>query len=328
MRKTALKYFVCPRCKTKLNLKVRIEKNRQVIEGILSCHKKHNYPIIDGVPNFLPKKLIKDQNLHQTKTAGSFGYEWQQFDQMLPEYRRNFLQYVSPVRKEFFKNKLILDAGCGMGRHTYWPAKFGAKHVFGVDLSDAVQVAYRHTQNLSNVTIIKADIYHLPFKNIFDYSYSIGVLHHLPDPQAGFLSVVNTVRPKGLVSIWVYGKKNNFSNVYVYETIRSITRHLPHLFVHSSSVIIGFGVHLLNIGEKTLAAMVSRNNIDSWPFGYYSRFPLIVKINDTFDVLATPKSNYYTKDEIKLWLEKAKLTQQKVLYLRKKSIKAFGYVPR
>lgn len=323
MRLSALQYLACPVCKNDLKLIDSTTDGRQVISGTLVCTKQHRFPITGGIPRFVPTITgLKKQ------TARSFGYEWQTFDKLLPEYRRNFLQYISPIKPDSFKNKIVLDAGCGMGRHTYYPATYGAKHVFGVDFSDSVEVAYRHCQSLNNVTIIQADILHLPFRNTIDHAYSIGVLHHLPDPQAGFKALVDTVKPGGLVSIWVYGRKNNFSNVYIYETIRRLTRHLPHQLVLLLSFISGLAVHIINQFEKLLGSALGVTNLDNWPFGYYTRFPFVVKYNDAFDVLATPKSNYYRLDQIKSWLVDAKLKKQKVLYLRKKSIKAFGYVPR
>jgi hypothetical protein len=37
----------------------------------------------------------------------------------------------------------------------------------------------------------------------------VGVLHHLPDPGAGFKSLVSKVKPGGHVSAWIYGAENN-----------------------------------------------------------------------------------------------------------------------
>lgn len=43
------------------------------------------------------------------------------------------------------------------------------------------------------------------------------------------------------------------------------------------------------------------------PFSYYANFPFNMKLNDAFDVLATPKSNYYFKEEVESWYKKSKL---------------------
>jgi len=39
-----------------------------------------------------------------------------------------------------------------------------------------------------------------------DGAYSIGVLHHTPDPERGFRQIIGTVREGGWVSVVVYGK--------------------------------------------------------------------------------------------------------------------------
>jgi SAM-dependent methyltransferase len=81
--------------------------------------------------------------------------------------------------------------------------------VIGVDLSGAVETAFAATRDLSNAHIVQADIYNLPFARIFDYAFSVGVLHHLPDPRAGFKSLASKVRAGGHISAWVYGAENN-----------------------------------------------------------------------------------------------------------------------
>jgi SAM-dependent methyltransferase len=49
----------------------------------------------------------------------------------------------------------------------------------------------------------------LPLARKFDYAFSVGVLHHLPDPRQGFMSLASRVKPGGRLSAWVYGAENN-----------------------------------------------------------------------------------------------------------------------
>lgn len=108
-----------------------------------------------------------------------------------------------------FKDKLVLEAGCGKGRHTLLAASWGAREVIGIDLSAAVETAFAATREMENVHIVQADIYRLPLARVFDYAFSVGVLHHLPDPRAGFQSLAAAVKEGGHVSAWVYGAENN-----------------------------------------------------------------------------------------------------------------------
>ena len=56
MKKDALDILCCPICKADLNLKIKSEKDNEILEGILICSKcKKKYEINEGIPNLLPK---------------------------------------------------------------------------------------------------------------------------------------------------------------------------------------------------------------------------------------------------------------------------------
>ncbi len=133
---------------------------------------------------------------------------------MHPEFEAQFLDWVHPLRPEFFRGKRVLDAGCGIGRHAYYAASYGASEVVALDLSGAVETARRNLESFDNVDVVQGDLLRPPFRTAaqgggFDLVYSIGVLHHLPDPHAGFRKLVEYVRPGGTIAVWVYGHENN-----------------------------------------------------------------------------------------------------------------------
>ena len=88
-------------------------------------------------------------------------------------------------------------------------AEWGASDVVGVDLSDAVESAFAATRNAENMHVVQADLCRLPLKRVFDYAYTIGVIHHLIDPSIGFKSLASKIKPGGHFSVWVYGAENN-----------------------------------------------------------------------------------------------------------------------
>jgi len=148
-------------------------------------------------------------------------------------YEQQFLDWISPIEPAFFEGKLVLDAGCGIGRHAFFAARYGAKDVVAMDLSAAVETAFRNIGRLPNAHVIQADILAPPFaraagKGAFDFIYSIGVLHHLPDPEAGFRSLVRCLRPGGTFFGWVYGYENNALVHRVIDPVRRrVTSRLP-----------------------------------------------------------------------------------------------------
>jgi uncharacterized protein YbaR (Trm112 family) len=55
LKQSILEILVCPVCKGPLTLDIKQEKGGEIISGSLYCSKcKHNYPIIDSIPNLLP----------------------------------------------------------------------------------------------------------------------------------------------------------------------------------------------------------------------------------------------------------------------------------
>src|SRR5204862_3929391 len=124
-----------------------------------------------------------------------------------------------------YAGRLLLDAGVGAGRFAECAAAQGAR-VFGVDLTHAVDAAYASIGTRDNVNLAQADIFALPFRpGTFDLAYSIGVLHHTPDPAAAFGRVAATVAPGGRLAIYVYsryGPAHRMSDV-----LRVVTTRLP-----------------------------------------------------------------------------------------------------
>ena len=127
---------------------------------------------------------------------------------------------------DFFKDKLVLDAGCGYGRHSRVVHEFGAE-VVGMDLSVAVLNAKRITCDLPNAHIVQADLFEPPFrKGTFDLVFSWGVLHHTPDPRRAFEGLADFVKGGGDISVKIYRGKPA-SAAFSESGIRALTLRIP-----------------------------------------------------------------------------------------------------
>jgi len=109
-----------------------------------------------------------------------FGYEWDKYDFMLPMYEKQFLMWIGPdLGPEDFKDKAVLDAGCGMGRNSYWPCKYGAKEVLAFDFDQrSVEAAQKTLKDFSAAKVIYKSIYDIDFVNRFESDH-IHCLHVL-----------------------------------------------------------------------------------------------------------------------------------------------------
>jgi uncharacterized protein YbaR (Trm112 family) len=166
MKEKLLDLLACPVCGGDLLLvHVGTREEREILEGLLSCRKcDREYKIVSGVPRFADLSKIEQDKL---ETAENFGWQWTHFTQADAKYNEQFLGWLQPVKPVFFQGKIVLEGGCGKGRHTSLAANWGAKEVVGIDLSAAVESAFQATRRLPNAHIVQADIYKLPFKKAF-----------------------------------------------------------------------------------------------------------------------------------------------------------------
>jgi SAM-dependent methyltransferase len=290
-----------------LEARASVTEGAEIMEGALCCTGcTSSFPIVRGIPRFLATELDRDKKA----TADAFGYEWTHYSKLTEADSREFLDWIAPVAPADFEDRIVLDAGCGKGRHIFLAARFKARTVVGVDLSDAVEAAYQNTRELPNVHVIQADISNLPFKNPFDLAYSIGVLHHLPIPKAGFLALTKHVKPGGRISAWVYGKEGNLWIEKLVDPVRkNVTSRLPRIITRCLSF---FPAVTLYAALKLLYKPARRL---PWlkrllPYSDYlcsiSDYSFVENFWNVFDQLVAPTAFYHSQDEVVDWFETAK----------------------
>jgi Flp pilus assembly protein TadD/2-polyprenyl-3-methyl-5-hydroxy-6-metoxy-1,4-benzoquinol methylase len=107
--------------------------------------------------------------------------------------------------------KDILIAGCGSGQGSIAMARrFGDTNMLAVDLSLAsLGYARRKSQELGlSIAYAQADILELEkTERQFDLIESMGVLHHLADPFAGWRALLPLLRPGGFMLLGLYSER-------------------------------------------------------------------------------------------------------------------------
>lgn len=217
-----LPYFICPVDKSPLFLKDETCDGDDVISGTLVSEKDGNsYKIEKGIPNF-----VLEKNQAQKDTLELFSHEWSHYDQWgwldkYPEIQDGALIYKGALKEEALSSfvtkapfvegdlendKVVLDAGCGNGRHARLSSEMVGT-LFCVDASDAIYIAHENLKHKDNICFVKADILNLPFMdNTMDATYSIGVMQHTGDANSFIKSLLRVTKEQSPVTINCYGR--------------------------------------------------------------------------------------------------------------------------
>ena len=338
MKYRLLDLIVCPACGEELHCNASVvslsegDCCEEVIEGELNCDKEHFYPIIKGIPRLLLPELLAEtlrqfQPQHyqryrdrlpaaavgeavlKKKTLRSFSYQWNVFSEMYEHWEENFKSYFEPlVDPRDFSGKLVLDAGCGFGRHALYAGKYGAE-VVAMDLSEAVESAYANTEKLTAVHVIQADIYQPPLRPLFDLVYCVGVIQHLPDPGKGFNSLSRFLARGGDLFVWVYGKRRGIYRLV--DLIRPLTTKMPMQLLYPLTFLLNILSFLaFSLPYKLLRQLPGGKRLAAaWPFTRYADLPLRVGHADWFDRLSVPSTVYFSRRDVEGWYNEAGLEQ-------------------
>ncbi len=330
MKEKLLSYLVCPACNGSLVLSVERVEQQEIMEGALRCDAcAASFPITRGIPRFAQLAEIESD---KQATAANFGWQWQHFTEEDSRYAEQFLGWIAPVTPDFFKDKVVLEGGCGKGRHTQLAARWGAQDVVGIDLSAAVETAFAATRSLPNAHVVQADIYRLPLARKFDYAFSVGVLHHLPDPRGGFMSLASKLKPGGYLSAWIYGAENNEWIVRFVNPVRErVTSRLDKRVLLQLSKFPAACIYLatklvygpLNKNGSSVARRLFYNDYFRAiaPFGWREQHLIV------FDHLVAPTAFYIPRDEFEEWWRELGASDVTISWHNKNSWRGRGVIP-
>ena len=141
-------------------------------------------------------------------TGDLFHDLWKKFDNKVFLDSINLIKKRIKVNKfhnEQFKNKVVLDVGCGSGRWCVLAKQLGAKKVVGVD-SSKKNVSYNN-KKFKNIKFVYGDNTNLKIKNNFsDITISQGVIHHTVDVFKSLSELIRVTKTNGKILLLVYGE--------------------------------------------------------------------------------------------------------------------------
>lgn len=248
-----------------------------------------------------------------------FGYEWARYAEVLPAHEEQFRRWTAPLAPEQWRGQAVLDVGCGMGRNSHWALQYGAREVTAIDVDENSLASARRTlAAFANTQVLEMSAYDIGFADRFDIVFSIGVIHHLSDPQAALRNMVKAARPGGRVLIWVYGLENNRWIVAVLNPLRkALFSRLP----------IGL-VHHLSLYPAALLWAALRLGISRIEYFQLIRtltFPHLRAI--VFDQMLPKIANYWPREVVERLMRDAGLQQVELVWVNQMSWSAIGIKP-
>jgi SAM-dependent methyltransferase len=292
-----MEMLVCPGCKQNLQLSAEKTRPNGVVAGQLFCATCGRvYPITRGIPRFVERdqyaSSFSRQRLYVRRHFSSYRVDRSGYERFGP---------MTGFSIEELADGPTLEIGCGYGRYLDVVSHYGGK-VVGVDLSThSVELAYDFVGDRPNVDVVQADLFHLPFKPAsFRRVFSLGVLHHTPDPKAAFLCLPKMLEPGGKLAVWLYHPSTSGR---VTEMWRRVTPHMPE------PVLYGFCVlnqALLSWPRRIpkVGGLIARIVPGYWP-KRGSRF--WQRVIGDFDGLSPKYASVHTPEEVTGWFREAGL---------------------
>lgn len=246
-------------------------------------------------------------------TIQGFGDEWERFDQSdlgKEEAEKLFQRYFGIFPWErLSENAIGFDMGCGSGRWALLVAPRVLK-LHCIDPSSALHVAKKNLINQKNCTFHSAGVGDMIFEeNSMDFGYSLGVLHHIPDTQAGIKACVRMLKPGAPFLLYLYyafdGRSFWFRALWrISDFFRFLISRLPYRWRYLSTQLIALLVYLplarFSLFLERLG--VNRNFIESLPLSSYRESSFYTMRTDALDRFGTKLEKRFSKQHIELMM--------------------------
>jgi ubiquinone/menaquinone biosynthesis C-methylase UbiE len=251
------------------------------------------------------------------QTVSSFGDEWTRYDQTqlsASERMRIFETYFSLFPPEALSNDAVgFDMGCGSGRWAALVAPSVRTLVCIDPSSDALNVARRMMVGYTNVQFIEASANSVMLKpESFDFGYSLGVLHHIPDTRSALFACVSLLKPGAPFLVYLYYCFDNRPTWYyliwkVSDLVRFAISRAPRSVKSLLSDVLAVFVYW-PFARLSRLMEISGFNPASMPLSYYRNLSFFTMRTDCRDRFGTPLEQRFSRVEIEQMLTAAGLT--------------------
>jgi ubiquinone/menaquinone biosynthesis C-methylase UbiE len=242
------------------------------------------------------------------KVIKGFGEEWKMFDQSLDsiseDLQTEFEQYFSvfPWTK-LPENAVGVDIGCGSGRWAKYVAPLVGKLHCCDPSEEALNVAKRNLAGQNNCQFYLASVNEMPFAAAtMDFGYSLGVLHHIPDTEAGLQAAVSLLKPGAPFLVYLYYSFDNrpkwFKTLHrISEIPRKVISKFPFKLRLLVSQVIATTVYF-PLAKSALIFEKLGFNVEAFPLTAYRKRSFYSMRTDSLDRFGTQLEHRFSRQEI------------------------------
>lgn len=266
------------------------------------------------------------------KVVAGFGDEWSRFDQTAltaEELDRMFDNYFNIFPWDKLPSGAVgFDLGCGSGRWAKLVAPRVGKLFLFDPSEDALSVARRNLSSFDNCEFTLAGAGDIPLDDeSCDFGYSLGVLHHIPDTEAGLRECVTKLKKGAPFLLYLYYSFDNrptwfrliwrMSNIFR-ELICRLPKPLRYVFSQVLAALVYFPLARTALLCERLGADVA-----ALPLSQYRNNSFYVMRNDALDRFGTRLEKRFSRDEIRAMMEASGLNN--IVFSTRSFWTAVGY---
>ncbi len=239
------------------------------------------------------------------KTINDFGEQWERYTDDDGYYAslEYFDDILEPLQSsQDYKGQTVLDIGSGSGRIVNMILDAGAKHIFALEPAKAAfETLKQNTKDRAEkITYLNSQGDEIPKDVSVDRIVSMGVLHHIPDPDPVMTAAYSALKPKGTCLAWLYGKEGNGLYLSLVNPLRAITTRIPHFLLSLLCHVLNAFLYLYILGCFILPLPMHKYAKKVlWNLNHQKRYLVI------YDQLNPAYAKYYTKKEAMNLFEKA-----------------------
>jgi SAM-dependent methyltransferase len=271
---------------------------------------------LQGKNRVIESYALPGNNLDK-KTVESFGEEWTSFHGFSEaDIKISGDKYFDIVTPEMLNDKsIVIDIGCGSGRFVKY-LKGRYKKIVGMDPSSAIFAADELLGKDGTIELVQASTDNIPYPDgHFDFGYSLGVLHHIPDTPKALNDSVKKIKSGGYFLLYLYYSLDNRSIFFKLlfhfsNAIRWVVSKLPAKPKKLVCDVLAVILYLPFVALCRLLKLfgVAENYRKFIPLQAYEDQSFYIIRNDSLDRFGTPLEQRFSKKEIEFMMMNAGLT--------------------